>query len=226
MSSALYQVPWRTQSDMDSAYSLEGEINICNGRQEGLKEGPSRVWHTARTWEMFKNTQTGGTSKGTALQGGTRKHNSGTLQIGEERLWGFCLWPTLIWQRKLTHTLPCGQMVVYKRQHLSQCWALLCVDHIHQSPSCAGSDWKFFQGKSVALCLEVNQPFQLQGPRIKLGELCEGKGKGMWTLMVDVLTGLHMYGISKMRLWSIGFVWRILLRCGWEELRFLFSRWE
>lgn len=86
MSSALYQVPWRTQSDMDSAYSLEGEINICNGRQEGLKEGPSRVWHTARTWEMFKNTQTGGTSKGTALQGGTRKHNSGTLQIGEERL--------------------------------------------------------------------------------------------------------------------------------------------
>lgn len=214
ISSALYQVHWRTQSDMDSAYSLEGEISIYNGRQEGLKEGPNSVWCTVHTWEMFKNIQTGGTQKGTALQGGTRKHNLRTLQVGEDCLWGFCLWLTLIWQRKLTQNLPRGQMVVYKRQHLSQCWALLCVDHICQSHSCAESDRKFLPGKSIALCLKVNQSFQLQGPRIKLGELGEGEGKGMWTLMVDVLTGLHMYGISKMHHWSIVFVWRILLRCG------------
>lgn len=46
---------------MAPASSLEGEMNICHGRQAGLKEGPSRVWHIVCTREMSKNTQTGGT---------------------------------------------------------------------------------------------------------------------------------------------------------------------
>lgn len=143
------------------AYSLEGSMHLCSGRQAGLNKGLAGSSTQCVPRECLKTHRVEGLKRAQRSEVAPGNTAHGTQQGGGACLRVWSLAPLI--GSGAHQALSCGWMTVGERQHLSGaelCW-------VESVCTCQSTSWepdgKFMPSKSIALHLEVNQPFQHGG---------------------------------------------------------------